>query len=387
LHFVKTFFSEVKNIFTDAAVVLTIIGGVVLYSFLYPQPYAKQSISALSVSVVDYDKSDVSRSVIFKLNATAQINVTREDLSEKDAKDALVRGEIKAIIVIPRAFKRDLALNKSPTIAVGADSSYFLIYGGVLEASMKSILTQSATIKVAKLLKKQVPLSQAKESYVPYGLNVINLFNKNNSYTQYVVPAVFILILQQTMLIGLGILGGGMNERLRRKEKGYFTDAPLWEIFLSRILIFFMIFFVHMLFYFGYSFSHFEVTRLANMGDLLTFGVAFICASIAFGLFLGSLFSSREIATPVVLFSSLPLVFAAGFVWPLEAFPQSIHSLALLVPSTSGIKGFLGLNQMGADFSMVITSYTILWVQSVIYLSLAFFISSRKRRTTLSQQG
>ena len=127
----KTFTSEVKNIFTDAAVVLTIIGGVILYSFLYPQPYAKQSISALSVSVVDYDKSDVSRSVIFKLNATAQIDITRQDLSEQDAKDALVKGEIKAIIVIPRAFKKDLALNKSPTIAVGADSSYFLIYGGV----------------------------------------------------------------------------------------------------------------------------------------------------------------------------------------------------------------------------------------------------------------
>jgi ABC-2 type transport system permease protein len=89
----------------------------------------------------------------------------------------------------------------------------------------------------------------------------------------------------------------------------------------------------------------------------------------------------------VVLFSSLPLVFAAGFVWPLEALPQSIHSLALLVPSTSGIKGFLGLNQMGADFSMLIHSYTILWVQSVVYLGLAYVISSRKRRNTLSQRG
>ncbi|PTB86356.1 ABC transporter, partial [cyanobacterium G8-9] len=195
----------------------------------------------------------------------------------------------------PRAFKRDIALNKSPTIAVGADSSYFLIYGGILEGAMKAILTQSATIKVARLLKKQVPLSQAKESYVPYSLNVINLFNKNNSYTQYVIPAVFILILQQTMLIGLGILGGGVNERMLRREKGYFTDAPIWEIYLSRAFIFFMLFFVHMLFYFGYSFSHFEVTRLADMSDLLTFGVAFICASISFNVTL-SIFSSCSFA-------------------------------------------------------------------------------------------
>jgi len=380
VNFLTTFKNEAKLIFTDAAIILTIIGGVILYSFLYPQPYAKQSVSALNVSVVDYDKSDVSRSIVFKLNATAQISITRNDLSETDAKEALIRDEIKAIIVIPDNFKKDLALNKSPTIAVGADSSYFLIYGGVLEGAMKSILTQSATIKVANLLKKQIPLVGAKESYTPYSLNIINLFNKNNSYTQYVVPAVFILILQQTMLIGLGILGGGINERMGRREEEYFESAAIWQMFLSRFIIFAAIFFIHMLFYFGYSFEYFEVTRLANITDLLTFGIAFLLASISFGLFLGSLFSSREIATPVVLFSSLPLIFSAGFVWPLESLPVMIHSLSLLVPSTPAIHGFLGLNQMGAGFDMIVDSYAILLGQAVVYLGLACWIFSWKRK-------
>lgn len=379
MNFFTTFKNEAKLIFTDAAIMLTIIGGVVLYSFLYPQPYAKQSVSALFVSVVDYDKSDVSRNIIFKLNATPQISITRNDLSERDAKEALVKGNIKAIVVIPRHFKRDLALNISPTIAVGADSSYFLIYGAVLEGAMKSVLTESATIKVANLLKKQVPLEDAKKSYIPYSLNMINLFNKNNSYTQYVVPAVFVLILQQTILIGLGILGGGVNERMRRRDEAYFKTAPVWQMYLSRIIIFLSIFFAHMLFYFGYSFEHFEVTRLANIPDLLTFGFAFLLASISFGLFLGSLLSSREIATPVVLFSSLPLVFSAGFVWPLESLPSVIHYLSLLVPSTPAIHGFLGLNQMGASFDMIIDSYSILWIQSIVYLLLASLLFLKKR--------
>lgn len=380
MNFLTTFKNEAKLIFTDAAIVLTIIGGVILYAFLYPQPYAKQSISELSVSVVDYDKSDISRSVIFKLNATPQIDISRQDQSEKEAKDALIRGEIKAVIVIPRHFKRDLALNKSPTIAVGADSSYFLIYGGVLEGTMKSVLTQSATIKVANLLKKQVPLSEAKKAYAPYSLNIINLFNKDNSYTQYVVPAVFILILQQTMLIGLGILGGGVNERMRRKEEAYFKSAPVWHMYLSRIVIFGSLFFVHMLFYFGYSFDYFEVTKLANIADLLTFSFAFLLSSLSFGLFLGTLFSSREIATPVVLFSSLPIIFAAGFVWPLESLPSFIHTLSLFIPATPAIHGFLGLNQMGASFDMIIDSYSILWIQTLLYLILAYFIFSWKRK-------
>ena len=373
MSFIAVFKRELKTIFTDIAIVLTIIGGVILYSFLYPQPYSEQSVSGLPVSVVDMDKSDTSREIIFKLNATPQMSVTRVDMSEQDAKDAIIRNEIKAIIVIPPHFKRDVALHKSPTIAIGADSSYFLIYGAVLEGAMKSVLTEVATIKVGNLLKDGVPLSGAKEAYAPYSLNIINLFNKQNSYTQYVIPAVFIIILQQTMLIGLGILGGGVNER---RERG----GKTWMIMFSRVLIFGSLFFIHMLFYFGFSFEFFSVTRLASIYDLITFGIPFILASAFFGIFLGSLFSSREIATPAILFSSLPLVFSAGFVWPLEAVPESLILISNFVPSTPAINGFLKLNQMGAEFSMVIPQYAILWMQIVVYAFLGYYFINKKRK-------
>jgi len=379
MNFLQVFKAEAKIIFTDVAVVLTIIGGVILYSFLYPQPYSEKSVSGLSVSVVDFDKSDVSRDIAFKLDSTPQISITRYDLSTSDAKDALVSGEVKAIIIIPKYFKRDLALNKSPTVAVGADSSYFLIYGGVLEGAMKSVLTQSATIKVAELLKKEMPLSGAEEAYAPYTLNILNLFNPQNSYTQYVIPSVFILILQQTLLIGLGILGGGINERMKNKEDGYFKDASVWMMILSRTIIFGSIFFVHILFYFGFSFELFDVTHLASISDLLTFVVPFLLASIFLGIFLGSLFSSREIATPVVLFSSLPLVFSAGFIWPLEAIPSFIYYLSLFFPVTPAIDGFLKLNQMGAEFSIVVNDYALLWVQAIVYISLSYIVIKYKR--------
>ncbi len=369
--FFNVFKHEFKTIFSDIAIVLTIIGGVILYSFLYPQPYAKQSVSGLPISVVDMDKSDTSREIIFKLNSTPQMSVIRVDMSEISAKEAMLSDEIKAIIVIPKHFKRDLALHKSPTIAVGADSSYFLVYGAVLEGAMKSILTEAATIKVANLLKDGVPMSGAKVSYTPYSLEVINLFNAQNSYTQYVIPAVFIIILQQTMLIGLGILGGGVNER--RESSG-----PTWMVMCSRVLIFGSIFFIHMLFYFGFSFEFFDVTHLASIYDLIVFGIPFILASAFFGIFLGSLFSSREIATPAILFSSLPLVFSAGFVWPLESVPEILQVISNFVPSTPAINGFLKLNQVGAEFSMIIPQYAILWIQIVIYAFLGYYFINKK---------
>lgn len=380
MNFLQTFKDEFKTIFTDAAIILTIIGGVILYAFLYPQPYVKQSVTGLSISVVDYDKSDVSRNMIFQLNATPQITVTHQDMSEKDAKESLLKGEVKAIIIIPAHFKRDIALNKRPTIALGADSSYFLIYGGILEGTLKTLLTNIATMKVANLLKKEVPLTHAKNAYTPYVLKVINLFNPQNSYTQYVIPAVFVLILQQTLLIGLGILGGGINEHLRGRKQTYVKTVPIFYMFLSRYIIFGVLFFIHMLFYFGFSFELFHITHLAQIKEILAFGCLFLLASISLGLLLGTLFNSREIATPVILFSSLPLVFSAGFIWPVEELPNYIVLLSLLAPSTSAIHGFLALNQMGAGLGMLQEQMTILLLQSIVYLFLAYLIFQYKRK-------
>ena len=372
--------AEAKLIFKDIAIVLTIIGGVILYSFLYPQPYAKESVSSLSVSVVDLDKSDISRDIIFKLNATPQVDVVRQDYSQKDALNALEHTRVKAVVIIPSHFKRDLALGISPTIAVGADSSYFLIYGAVLEGAMRAVLTESAKIKIANLLKTQMPLSGAKEAYTPFSLNSINLFNKNNSYTQYVVPAVFILILQQTLLIGMGILGGGVNEKRREGSPLHYKEAETYKVMLARFFIFGTIFFVHMLFYFGFSYENFSITHIAEVSDLLSFGVLFLSAVIAFGLFLGSIFSSREIATPVVLFSSLPLIFSVGFIWPIEAIPAFIHDLSYLIPSTPAIKGFLELNQMGISLEALSVESIALGVQTVVYGSLAYVIMERNKK-------
>ena len=378
--FNSVFRAEVKRIFSDVAIVLTIIGGVILYSFLYPQPYAKESVSALPISVVDLDKSDVSRGIIFELNATPQVDVIRHDNSYRDAIDALEHTVVRAVVVIPRGFKRDLALGVSPTIAVGADSSYFLIYGSVLESAMSAVLTEGAKIKVANLLKRQVPMSGAKEAFTPFGINAINLFNRDNSYTQYVIPAVFILILQQTLLIGLGILGGGVNESMRAGKLGIYAEARAFDIILSRILIFGAIFFVHMLFYFGFIYENFHITHIAQRGDLVAFGLLFLLATLLFGIFLGSLFREREMATPIILFSSLPIVFSVGFIWPLEMIPSFVEQISLLIPVVPAIHGFLELNQMGATLADIGEYSTILVIHIVLYGFLGYYYINKNRK-------
>ena len=370
---------EYRAIFKDIDVLLTIFGGVVLYAFLYPQPYLKESVSALPVAVVDYDHSDISRKIVYMLDASPQIEVDSRYRSEAAAKKAIINNRVSALVIIPNHFKRDLYLGKEPVISVGADATYFLIYGGVVSATMHSVITESASIQVGNLLKKSVPLITAKMKYTPFKTEYLNTFNVTSSYINYVVPAIYILILQQTLLIGLGMLGATQGEKLRAGVGGYYSRESVSTVMSLHFISFGSIFLLHMLFYFGFTFSFFGVPHIAKMAELLIFGLSFLMASLALGTLLGAVFKSRVYPTPAILLTSLPLVFSAGFVWPLESMPQWLIWLSSISPSTPAIQGFLRLNQMGASFDQVINQFGLLWVQTVVYALLAYLLLRRQR--------
>jgi ABC-2 type transport system permease protein len=380
MRFFEVLKGELKLVFSDTALLLTIFGGIILYSFLYPQPYKHESVYKLPVSVVDYDKTEASRELIFKLGATPQIDIVQKDLSKEDALEALVREKVKGVIVIPAHYSRDLRLGDAPTVALGVDNSYFLIYGALMEATLKSVMHEAAKTKATKLLIKGVPVAGLKERVEAFHLETLSLFNRYSSYIEYVLPAVFVLILQQTLLIGMGMLGGGINERMQRGEDGYYLYAKPLQMIVSRYLIFGVIYLFNMLYYFGFIFDLYGVSHLADRGELLAFGVLFLSASIGLGLFLGALFKEREIATPTILFSSMPLIFSVGFIWPREAMPEFINTLALIFPSTPGIDGFLKLNQMGASLSDLESESLILLTQTVVYTILGYYFMKKNQK-------
>lgn len=126
-----------------------------------------------------------------------------------------------------------------------------------------------------------------------------------------------------------------------------------------------------MSYFFGFCFDHYDIARTAEPATLWLFTLPFLLATTWFGVALGALFTRRDLPTQVVLVSSLPLVFLAGFIWPLELIPAPLNWLAQWVPSTPAIEGFLRLNQMGAGFEQVARYWWQLWGLALLYGALA----------------
>ncbi|WP_447474934.1 ABC transporter permease [Vibrio harveyi] len=372
--------TELRSVMTNPVVVLTVFGGVVFYSFLYPLPYAQQTPREQPIAIVNLDGSQTSLTLERMVDATPQVKVVTRLHTIADAKQAFLNREITGFLVIPEHFYKDLMLGSSPTLAYAADASYFLVYGTVVEGLAQAGGTLGAQVKVSKMVIDGVPLSMASHDYSAIKLNMKPTFNPTMGYIEYVVPAVFVLILQQTLIMAVGLQTG-----TQRHGRGYWSQVPTGALLFARTLVFVAIYYLLSAYYFGFSFERLNVNHVANAGELLTLLLPFLLGCCGLGLWLGYLLPRRELVTLVVLVSSMPFIFLAGFIWPVESIPAPLLWFADLSPSTWAIKGFLALNQMGATWQQVAKHWTALWVLTVLWGGVAYWIAKRNTKPVVTE--
>ena len=370
---------ELRTLVSDRTIMLTLFGGVFFYSFLYPQPYLQQLPREEPVVVINEDGSQLSRQLEFMADATAQVRLVARVSSLDEARQWLIDGRASGILLIPRHFYRDLLLGKSVTLSYSGDASYFLVYGTIAEGLAQASGTLAAQVKVARLLSHGEALPQAATGWSAVGLNVLPVFNPTMGYVNYVVPAVFVLILHQVLLMGAGILGATQNQQHERGISGYWQKAPVLPLLLARTLVLGGLFLIPVSYFFGFCLDHYQITRNASPTTLWLFVLPFVLATTMLGVLLGALLRRRDLPSQIVLLSSLPLVFLAGFIWPVELIPAPLNWLAQWLPSTPAIAGFLRLNQMGTDFAQVAPLWWQLWGLAVLYGALAYYWLARRQ--------
>lgn len=374
------FLCELRAIFGNRSIMLTVFGGVVFYSFLYPLPYTQQVPREQKVVVVNFDGSQLSRKLERMVDATPQVELSERAYSLEEAERLFFDKQLAGILVIPENFYRDLLLGQRPTLSFAGDASYILVYSTVLEGMLGAGGTMAAEVKVTRMVMSGQAMALAAEQYNAIRLNVRPAFNETMGYVNYIIPAVFILILHQTLLIGAGLLGGGQNAAQTAGTGGYWLQVSPLKLLIVRMLVFASIYWVLSMYYFGWSFEYYAVPHRADIGELQLLILPFLVSAAMLGICLGAVLPRPELATLMVLLTSLPLVFGSGFVWPEAAIPAPIAAVLEWIPVVPAIRGFLRLNQMGADFIAIIPIWKQLWFCAGGYGLLAWLIISFRQR-------
>ncbi|PID42668.1 MAG: ABC transporter [Proteobacteria bacterium] len=378
--FSQIIIAEFNAVFSNKAIILTVFGGVLFYSFLYPLPYSNQIPRDLQVVVVNLDDSQLSRRLERMIDATPQVELVRRAYSIEEAQKIFIEEDMAGIVVIPEHFHRDLLLGKRPTLSFAGDASYFLIYGTVIEGMAGAGNQLAAGIKVNRMVMSGQSPALAREQYRPIRLNLRMVFNETEGYVNYVIPAVFILILHHTLIMAAAILGSSQNEAQAAGVNGYWQQAAPIKLLVARTAVFIIIYWLLSLYYFGFSFDFYHIPRQASISGMTLVMVPFLLSAAFFGICLGLILPRRELSTPVLLFSSMPLIFGCGFIWPVESIPAPITAVFQLVPAIPAIHMFLKINQLGADFVELLPLWKQLWICTAVYGSLSWCILQLKRK-------
>lgn len=361
---------ELKIILTSFSILTIIIGGNILYAFFYPSPYLNDIVVKQKIAVVDDDRTNLSRDFIFAANASPKINIIY-NTTMQDAMNLIIKQEIHGILYIPSGFEKDSIALSMPSVYYIADNSYFLIHSTIIEGLNSASSKLELDIKLMQSLYTKHTNIESKKII---DWQFIPLFNESVGYLNYVIAAILIFILHQTLIMSCGILCGIQNQQFIQGKRDYFCKVNPFFLINARVIAFCIIYIPLFLFYFGFIYDLYNITTLANYLQLILFGLAFVSATSAFGVFLGSIFNRMEYVPQIVLVMSMPLLFALGFVFPVEMIPQWIKFFMWFVPITPSIDGFLKLNQMGADFYLIQFDFYHLLFLGVLYMFLAYFI-------------
>lgn len=324
----------------DKGVLLLLVAAPVLYGFFYPWFYADEVLTRVPVAVVDMDGSSLSRQITRFAEADPRIEVRLVTASEREAQEALWRGEVEGYALIPANLKRSVVRGEEALVRVEGNGAYALLNKAVQYGFAEAVGTVSAGVEMRKLQAEGQSAQQAAASRNPVQLQMVALFNPTEGYGSFVVPAVALLILQQTLLMGAAMLAGTWVEVGRHRAR-----ARTW---LGRLLALSTLGWASGLFYFGWIFLLHDYPRGGNPLGALALLACYVPAIAALGALVGLWVGNRERALQVLLFTTLPIAFVAGFSWPVEALPEPLQWARWLLPSTSGVQASLRLNQLGA---------------------------------------
>src|SRR6202042_898305 len=112
-------------------------------------------------------------------------------------------------------------------------------------------------------------------------------------------------------------------------------------------------------------------STLSHLPQLFALATGFLLATSFMGQAIGAWFTRPENATLLLLATSLPQFFTAGFAWPREAIPAEAIALGRMFPADFAIDGLVRINQLGAGIWEVAHDWAILWFLVLAYFALA----------------
>ncbi len=380
---------EFRTTFRDQGVLIFFVLVPLVYPLIYSFIYTNETIREVPTVVVDNSRSSLSREYLRKVDASPETSIVAYCADMEEAKLMLKDRKAYGIIYIPAHFSDDIVQGKQTQVSIFCDMSGLLYYKALLTANTNVSLAMNAAIKMERA--GNTTARQDEITAYPIEYEDVAIFNPTNGFAAFLIPAVLILIIQQTLLLGIGLSAGTAREHNQFKDLvpiNRHYNGTL-RIVMGKGLSYFMVYSLVAVYILCVVPRLFSLNQIAIPGVLTLFTLPYLTACIFFAMTASIAIRNRETCMLLFVFTSVPLLFLSGISWPGSAMPSFWRYFSYLFPSTFGINGYVRINSMGATLNEVAFEYRRLWMQTGIYFLTTCFvyrrqiIQSRKNHSSL----
>jgi len=371
------FANELYRIFHDPGVILIFFVATLVYPFLYKAMYWNEQITNIPVAVVDLSNSPESREFLHKWNAAPDITLAYSCASMEDAEELLRDQKVHGIIYFPRDYAKQLAdpLGQAH-ISLYCDMSSFLYMKGIYLSCNMVMLESLRNIQIDRYQKIGYSEEFSWELVQASPYTETTLFSPTGGYGSFLIPAVLVMVLHQTLFFGICMLAGTVREerkelyRLPGRKRGYSAFRTIF----GRGAAYFLIYYALAAILLGFLPRLFDLPHVGSIIDILSFNVPFILSVIFMSICVGFFIRNREAGFVLLISTSLVFLFIAGISWPKEMIPVGWRVASWFIPYTWAANGFIHINSMGATLWQTRVDYIALWVLTAGYFALAILM-------------
>jgi ABC-2 type transport system permease protein len=364
---------EMKIILRDHGVFLFCLIVPIFYPLLYSYIYTTELTREVPVTVIDNSRSSLSREFIRRLDASQWVSVVGLSRDVADARQQIKEQRIYGFLEIPSDFSDNIVTGRQAFIGFFGDMSGMLYYKGILVGATEVSLEMNKHIKI----ERAAVSTDAEASLAAYPVKneEVALFNPQQGFATFLIPAVLMLVIQQTLLLGIGMAdgtaaetGGEYSELVATSRRNRRTS----HIIMGRSLAYFFVYILTTAFTVCVIPRLFNLIQIARPLDLVLFLCPYVLACILFAQALSVLSRNREMSILIFVCTSVPLLFISGISWPGAAVPPFWQGVSWLFPSTFGINGFVRLSVMGATLNEITREWWALWILCCAYFTMAY---------------
>ncbi len=330
-------------------------------------------VNNIKTAAVDYDKTELSRDLIGKLNASSYFDVIYHLTDMLSASEYLDKGRTTMAIIIPSGWSEDIKADRDTSIQVlidGSDPNFAGLTRGYITAFIEGYNHN--------LLLNFLNRRGMNEIKPPVEGHIRVWFNEGLESRNFIIPGIIAIII---MIVGAMLTSLVIAREYENGTIETIRSLPIHggEFLIGKAIPYFLIALTDVLVAVFMGQILFSIVMKSSFWLMILASTIYISVALSLGLFISIVTKSQLVANQMaILMTFLPSMLLSNFVFPLVNMPKVLQLVTYIVPATYFIDILNGLYLRNLGLTSLWPSFLVLVGMFIAISSMALVMIKRE---------